>query len=208
MKVEYLEDGDLAIFNEVKFRKDKTTGYYLNSTLHERLHVYIWEYYNGKSPKGFEVHHKEGKGKNDIEYLQLLSKSDHMKLHSLIETDERKEKKRKNLEENARPKASEWHKSEEGRKWHKKHYERFKSKLQTKHIKVCDFCNKKYETIQENSRFCSGKCKSAWRRKEGLDNEKRICIYCGDEFEVNKYTKTQTCSKSCASKIAYQNRNK
>ena len=37
MRVEYFENGDLAIFNELHFRKDKKTGYYLNSTIQERV---------------------------------------------------------------------------------------------------------------------------------------------------------------------------
>ena len=130
-----------------------------------------------------------------------------MKLHGRIETDKRKEEKRINLEQNARPKATEWHKSEEGRKWHKEHYKRTKAKLHIKHKKVCDYCNKVYETTNSESRFCSNACKSAWRRKEGLDNETRTCIYCNKEFVTNKYSKVITCSRSCGSKIAYQNRN-
>jgi len=208
MRVEYSENKDLAIFNGLKFRRDKKTGYYLNSSIHKRLHVYVWEYFNGEVPNGYQVHHKKGKQNNDIEYLEPLTQKEHMKLHGETETDERKEWKRNNLKENVRPKASEWHKSEEGREWHKKHFEQFKDKIFTKHIKVCDYCKKKYETTQDSSRFCSNKCSSAWRRKEGLDNVKRTCIYCGEEFGINKYAKTETCSRSCASKIAYQNRNK
>jgi hypothetical protein len=206
MKVQYLENGDLAIFNEMRFRRDKKTGYYLNSTIHERLHVYIWEYYNGEIPKGYNVHHKKSKDNNDIEDLQLLTKKEHIELHKEIETEERKKQKRENFNRNARPKAIEWHKSEEGREWHKKHYKDFENKLHTKYMKICECCNRKYETIQINSRFCSDKCKSRWRRKQGVDNEKRICIHCGKEFEINKYSKTLTCSRSCASKKAYQNR--
>ena len=208
MRVEYLENKDLAIFNGLKFRRDKKTGYYLNSNIHKRLHVYVWEYFNGKVADGYQVHHKKEKQNNDIEFLESLSQKEHMKIHGETETEERKEWKRNNLKENVRPKASEWHKSKEGREWHKKHFEQFKDKMFIKHIKICDYCKMKYETTQDNSRFCSNKCSSAWRRKEGLDNEKRICIYCGKEFEINKYAKTETCSRSCASKIAYQNRSK
>ena len=44
--VEYLENGDLALYNGYKFRKDKRTGYYLSSRIingkRRRLHVYIY----------------------------------------------------------------------------------------------------------------------------------------------------------------------
>jgi hypothetical protein len=38
MEVQYFENGDLAVFNGLKYRRDKKTGYYLNSTTHQRLH--------------------------------------------------------------------------------------------------------------------------------------------------------------------------
>ena len=110
MRVEYLENKDLAIFNGLKFRRDKKTGYYLNSNIHKRLHVYVWEYFNGKVADGYQVHHKKGKQNNDIEFLESLSQKEHMRIHGETETEERKEWKRNNLKENVRPKASEWHK--------------------------------------------------------------------------------------------------
>lgn len=49
--VEYQENGDLAIINEYKFRRDKKTGYYLSTRLigkkRKRLHIYVWELING-----------------------------------------------------------------------------------------------------------------------------------------------------------------
>lgn len=37
MNVVYCEDDDLAVFNGVKFRKDKITGYYLNSSIQKKI---------------------------------------------------------------------------------------------------------------------------------------------------------------------------
>lgn len=43
--VQYFENGDLAFFNGVYFRRDKKTGYFLSSTKpRKRLHVYVWEF--------------------------------------------------------------------------------------------------------------------------------------------------------------------
>jgi hypothetical protein len=72
-------------------------------------------------------------------------------------------------------------------------------------IKKCKHCGKIFEG-EIKTKFCSNACKSAWRREQGIDNETRICICCSKEFITNKYTKVKTCSKSCSSKIAYQNR--
>lgn len=205
MTISYLENGDLALFNGLKFRRDKQSGYYFNSTIHKRLHVYVWEFFNGKIPDGYQIHHKDfDKSNNEIENLILLSASDHAKLHGESWDDERYEKQIKNLNENARPKASEWHGSDAGHEWHKKHYEQMKSRLHQKKIFVCDECGRSFEGVDNGfTRFCSNKCKAAHRRKSGIDNEIRQCEYCGKEFEVNKYAKTRTCSRSCRNKIRW-----
>lgn len=205
MTISYLENGDLALFNGLKFRRDKHSGYYLNSTIHKRLHVYVWEFFNGKIPYGYQVHHKDfDKSNNELENLILLSASDHAKLHGKSWNDERYEKQIKNLNENARPKASEWHGSEAGHEWHKKHYEQMKNRLHQKKIFVCEECGQSFEGVDNGfTRFCSNKCKATHRRKSGVDNEIRKCEYCGKEFEVNKYAKTRTCSRSCRNKIRW-----
>ena len=76
--IQYYEDGDVAVFDNLVFRRDKKTGYYLNAKTHKRLHVYVWEYYNGEIPKGCEIHHKDfDKSNNEVDNLQLLTKKDH-----------------------------------------------------------------------------------------------------------------------------------
>lgn len=48
-----------------------------------RLHVYIWERVNGSKPKGHDVHHRDFNRQNyNIENLELLSFSDHRKVHA------------------------------------------------------------------------------------------------------------------------------
>ena len=57
-------------------------GYmYINKT---PLHHLVWEnHYNKKVPKGYHIHHKdENKTNNDINNLQLISASEHAKLHA------------------------------------------------------------------------------------------------------------------------------
>lgn len=203
--IQYNEDKDVAIFNGLKFRRDKKTGYYLNAKTHKRLHVYIWEYFNGAIPTGYHVHHKDfDKSNNDIENLVLLTAKEHLSLHGNSWDNDRYEQQIKNLNENARPKASEWHKSETGREWHKEHYEHMKAILHKQTEFTCKNCGKtfKAQSMGQN-KFCSNKCKAAFRRKSGVDNEIRQCEYCGKEFEVNKYAKTRTCSRSCRNKIRW-----
>ena len=197
--IQYYENGDYAIFNDLVFRKDKRTGYYLNAKTHKRLHVYVWEYYNGKIPKGYHVHHKDfDKNNNELENLVLLTSQEHLKLHGDSWDKDRYDKQMQILKEKATPKAAEWHKTEAGAEWHKAHYEKTKAGLHQKADFVCKYCGKPFVAeITGQNKFCSPNCKAAYRRKLGVDNEKRICAICGREFVTNKYSKARTCSREC-----------
>ncbi|TWW10239.1 hypothetical protein LABALGLTS371_15270 [Dellaglioa algida] len=189
-------------FNGLKFTRDDKNGYYLNSTKRKRLHRYVWEYYNGRIPEGCHIHHLDhDKSNNDITNLQLMKHGEHATLHGLERAKLQRKEIIRNLNENARPAAIEWHKSDEGRKWHKKHYESTKEKLHQIKKFECEDCGEEFEAQDTGvNRFCSNKCKSKWRRKSGLDDVIRECVYCGEEFKVNKYRKTKTCSRSCANR--------
>jgi len=186
-----------------KFTLDEKTGYYRCNKIRQRLHRYVWEEHNGEIPKGYHVHHKDhNKANNHIDNLVLVGSSKHAKHHM----DERENSEEylkwraENLAKNARPKASEWHKSEEGRKWHS---EMAKESAKNRELVVfhCENCKKEYEAWNTSkNKFCSNKCKSAWRRKQGLDDETRICECCGKEFVTNKYKKIRYCSKSCSNR--------
>lgn len=204
--IEYLEDGNLAVCNGLKFRRDKKTGYYLNAKTHKRLHVYVWESFNGPVPEGYQIHHKDlDKRNNDIENLVLLTQSEHMRLHAELQTDEQRARAKKRLDEFARPAAKEWHQSDAGLQWHKEHYEQMKDRLHVKHEFICQNCGKLFESTKANSKFCCNNCKAAARRKAGIDNIIRICERCGAEYETNKYRESHYC-KSCRSAIGWDRR--
>lgn len=203
--VQYVDDGDLACFDGLSFRRDKRTGYFLNAKTHKRLHVYVWEYYNGSEvPKGYHVHHKDfNKKNNEIENLVLMSATEHSKLHGKSWDEERKESARKNLIEKAIPKASEWHGSEDGKKWHSEHAKEVWANMKPNKY-VCTYCGKEYETVniygKNQNHFCSNNCKSAYRRKMGFDNVTKVCERCGGEYIANKYRKTRFCESCKGSK--------
>lgn len=186
-------------FNGKKFIRDDSTGYYLCSSRcsdgkRKRMHVYVWEHYNGKVPEGCHIHHiDEDKSNNDISNLALLSEVEHLSLHAKENAIINYERVIDNLNTKARPKASEWHGSEVGREWHKKHYEKMKDKLYVKHEFVCVQCGKGFSSTQTESKFCSNNCKSAYRRASGVDDVVKICENCGGEYTANKYQKTRYC---------------
>lgn len=200
-------DEKFQFFNGLKFTRDDTTGYYLNSTIRKRMHRYVWEFYKGEIPSGYEIHHiDKNKANNTIENLECLTIQEHKNEHR----ENSKELGAKNIESGhlnrIRELASEWHDSEEGRKWHKKHYEKMKHKLHQKDKFICLNCNDEFiSTITGNNKFCSNKCKSAWRRKSGVDDVDRECEICKKAFRANKYSKIKTCSRECGAILRKKN---
>lgn len=189
-------------FDGIRFYPDKR-GYWIakpkGSKRPIRLHQYVWEYYNGPIPEGYQVHHKDfNPDNNEIENLELLSKAEHLKYHAGLQD---KAWLRNNLLQNAIPAAAEWHKSDAGREWHREHYkEGLGAKVSETVKRTCQFCGSEYEipsTLAENSRFCSNRCKSAWRRKVGLDNIEIPCAVCGKPILTNKYSPRRYCSDAC-----------
>ena len=189
-------------FNGIKFTLDEHTGYYKHITTF--MHRYVWEHYNGKIPEGCEIHHKDlNRNNNDISNLECLSKSEHKKLHADLLTDEQREWRRNNLNNTARPKAIEWHKSEEGKEWHKLQYERTKDALHRQYEKTCINCGKVF-LGKIKTKYCSNACKSAYRRKTGVDLVPAVCICCGKYFKTDKNRPSKTCSRSCANRVRYK----
>lgn len=207
----YSEGKKFAEFNGLRFCRDEKTGYYLNSTTSTRLHRCVWEYYNGKIPSGYEIHHIDhDKSNNEIDNLAMVTEAEHHKIHTAEMSDEIRNRLRENVIKNAVPAAAAWHGSEAGHEWHKKHFERVKDAFCVKSTFVCEYCGKEYETtVTGRNRFCSNNCKSAWRRKAGLDDEERYCRVCGKKFWANKYSGKHYCSGECKSRWRIENnRNK
>lgn len=199
-------------FNGVRFTRDDRTGYYLSSrktkgNIRQRMHVYVWEHYNGPVPEGYHVHHIDGdKSHNYPKNLELLERSEHLSLHGCENAVLHHAEMVENLRRNAIPKSKIWHSTETGKAWHKAHYEQMKDKLYVEHDFICQNCGKGYKSVQTSSKFCSNNCRAAWRRKSGVDDIVRSCKYCGRGFVVNKYAKKEYCSKKCACKMASQTR--
>lgn len=201
-------------FDGVRFREETPGGYYTHSgtKYNTRMHRYVWEYYNGTIPDGYEVHHIDGdKSNNDISNLCLMTVHEHKKYHSENLSEEERERRRQNMCDNALPAACEWHKSEKGRDWHSKHAkQQHENGVFTKEL-VCTNCGKLYIghlfKIDGNS-FCSGVCKARYlRKKRSMDtSDARKCSICGKEFICSKWSKKNTCSKVCATKFSWMSR--
>lgn len=194
-----------------KFYQDKKTGYWISTTSPRiRAHVWVWKNSHNEIPKGWHVHHRdENKSNNCISNLTIMSLSAHVKHH--LQNDQKRKIKAKEHLNNIRDLTKPWHKSHEGRTWHKLHAIKNNfGKFPLKEFK-CKLCNKIYKSrsLTENmTKFCSNKCKSKWRRDSGIDNIKYVCENCEKEFEKNKYAKTKFCSKNCGLKFSWKKRKK
>jgi hypothetical protein len=180
-----------------RFYQDKKTGYWISCDYPRiRAHRWVWINCNGPIPKSCHVHHiDEDRSNNDISNLQLVSFRQHAMIHM---TSDRLDSLRE-LAKEGRKYCPAWHRSEEGRAWHKLHALKYGFGKWEKIDKICENCSRVYfSPTQLASRFCSNKCKSAWRRKSRIDDEIRKCEKCTSEFSVNKYSKQRFCSKTCA----------
>lgn len=185
-------------FNGKKFAKYNGCKYWQDTSTTERMHRYVWEYYYGAIPKGFDVHHKDHNvDNNDIFNLELLSRHDHQVLHGEEQTEETKAKKRANVDK-IRDLTKAWHASEVGHEWHKEHYESMKEKLYIKKTYQCLVCGKEFQSSKVGSKFCCNAHKSKYRRMLGLDLIVKTCPVCGNEFKTNKFKPATTCGRVCA----------
>lgn len=196
-------------FDNITFVEDKNGYFRKSDNFSKTMHRYVWEYYNGAIPKGYEVHHIDfNRGNNDITNLKLLTIEQHKKLHADNLSDAQRDWRRNNIIQNAVPKAVAWHKSEYGHKWHSEHIKqqrlsgKFKSKL------ICTNCGKEFvgERKTQNN-FCCNACKSAYRRKMGVDLITKVCSVCGKEFNTNKYRPASTCSRGCSNRLKWRIKN-
>lgn len=165
--------------SEVRFWNGRTYRRYPNSkqSSHRRyfsrsggfLHRDVWAYFNGPIPDGCHIHHKDNDpSNNDISNLECLPKDEHFKEHSADRSARAKTPKQIALLNEIRPKTKEWHRSEEGRAWHR---ENAKSSLEKARKAVrfsnkpdlhreCDVCGGPIVTRNIRKFTCSVACQS------------------------------------------------
>jgi len=144
----------------------KEGKYYYNKYHGRYMHRAVWEKHNGKIPEGYHVHHKDHDcANNNIENLEIISASDHAKLHAKDNKWVGSEGNKKQLLE-AQELAKLWHSSEEGRSWHAQNGRKAWEKRKY-FPKICERCSKEYQTaFPERSKYCSNNCKSSVNAKK------------------------------------------
>jgi hypothetical protein len=164
------------------------------------LHRQKWIDAHGPIPEGCDIHHKdENPLNNDIPNLESLPDGVHQRQHGASMPDWKREWLRTHADE-IRDSARAWHSSPEGRAWHRLHGIQAWENRQP-HPRECEYCGQTYSTIGTTGKFCSNRCKSAHRRKLGVDDISRACARCGKVFTVNRYADTETCSRVCSQQL-------
>jgi hypothetical protein len=190
----------------------KASGYYQSTTKfndgkRKWLHQFIWQEVNGEQPSGFDIHHIDGdKGNNSISNLKLISRSEHQQLHGKEYFSNNTEAALQHLEV-IRDKAKEWHKSPEGRKWHKKHRETIADKILAKDkVRACAQCGSTVMShLKTKNVYCNRACEFKFIQEQGKINGKDFkCKQCGCTFK--HYKEKATCSAECKNKYASSRR--
>lgn len=154
-------------FDGLKFYRRPDNGYYARKyPCAVLMHRYVWEFHHGPIPAGYHVHHIDhDRSNNRIENLDLLSASEHTSMHSSESAWVGSAANKRQLTEAAK-KAVEWHRSEQGRAWHREHARKCMG-ARPKHRKTCEECGVEYETIwPHKSKFCNAGCKRrAYKRR-------------------------------------------
>ena len=136
----------------------------------KKLHRDVWRIAFGNIPDGCHIHHRDANTKNNaLANLECIP----AKIH-LSETWAKNKKGKVHFSDAARDAAAEWHKSDEGRLWHRRHAERQKSWTKWKREeKPCFQCGVLFMALVRKSgnsqKYCGEKCKVAAYRARGAD---------------------------------------
>lgn len=169
-----------------------------------RLHTEVWKDVYGQIPDGYIIHHKDNNPLNNaLSNLECLSREEHQSSHMKEYCENNKEKVKERMKDLWKL-TLDWKKSDEGKEFYRKQARYFRSII---YNHVCIQCGKEYYNYKKTGKFCSDNCASKHRKLSGVDNEKRICEWCGNEYITNKYTKIRFCNRSCAMKHT-RNKNK
>ena len=165
----------------------------------KRLHVFVWEWNNGKTPAGYHIHHIDGDfNNNKLSNLGCIKGFDHLSNHAKNASDEVKRIRLQALEDN-RDKAAEWHGSEAGHLWHSEH---FKHTIGCNEIAFCKECGKEFTKKVKRAEFCSVRCKNRFCSQAARHRYKNvpkyaICEVCGKSFKPIQNNAGRFCSQQC-----------
>ena len=195
-----------VVFNGRLYTRSENGRYYFEHTTKNsarenarQLHRAVWEFYNGPIPEGYQIHHKDHDvDNNDISNLECVSRKEHLSHHAYLnsQNEEYVKKREETLHQN-RAKAAEWHRSTDGKEWHRNHAKESIG-LVKRCGKSCTFCGKEYEALPWQEYCCQSCAEKARRRRIGLkfDGSQRNCKFCGEWYSPRIHNQI-FCSTRC-----------
>lgn len=175
----------------------KAEKYYVSAN--KNLHRVVWEYFYGKIPAGYSIHHIDcNKDNNDISNLQILTNSEHRKLHNSMSTSKEytcevcgKKFYSANIRERARFCSN------------KCMHANYAPSKESFELRQCKFCGKKFRALKSQSqKFCSRSC-SAKNSAQAVKKYplEKTCPICGKKFLVTAENSLKVyCSRECGHK--------
>lgn len=209
-------------FNGLNFGKGASTQHLTRNNF---IHRVIWEYYYGKIPAGYDIHHIDHNPlNNDISNLQMLTKKEHAAIHLALKPKEYVcEYCGKTFIATSKIPARYCSKNCKAAHLRKikglPHYKKKclvcgkefvttnnRQKYCSKECsyvpltkapiqKICKVCGKSFATKKESRKYCSVQCSNESRKTK----KPRTCPICGKIFTYRNNTEIY-CSRSCASK--------
>lgn len=142
----------------------------------KRIHRAVWQDAFGPIPRGCHIHHRDANpANNELENLECIDADEHLKIPR---SDGLEKRGGKHFSDSARQSAANWHRSEEGRLWHKRHAERSQNwKKWKREPRNCEHCGQEFQAlIRENGKqqqkFCHANCKAShYRQRKALGND-------------------------------------
>jgi len=204
-------------FNGIKFRRYPDSPYFSHRHYYspnaaargrgiQALHQEIWKAHYGPIPAGHHIHHYDGNALNNaIENLVCVPAKWHNAHHG---HDPKKLAWLRKHAAEMRAAAPAWHSSPEGLEWHRQHGKEVFVDRPTVDA-ICEQCGGPYtcrDMDAHRARFCSNRCRAAWRRATRADDVERACLVCGKQFPSNRYEGTEHCSRKCAAVTAQRKR--
>lgn len=144
------------------------------------LHRDVWEHHNGEPvPPGCDIHHADGDPDNNSpENLLCIPSEEHRRVHRRSRQEHgRSEGNLKHLEQ-CRTDAAAWHRSDEGRNWHREvsaqHLVAARAALRKKRqqqaenpvLVNCEECGETFPSATGRAKLCSTACASRKSRRK------------------------------------------
>ena len=139
----------------------------------KKLHRDVWSLAFGQIPIGCHIHHKDGNPDNNLlANLECIPASEH--LSETWRSSKSRLPASQHFSETARQKSAEWHRSEEGRLWHRRHAVRSRGWTKWKREpRNCPKCGTEFECLIRKGNaqiYCSHVCKVAAYRERKMGN--------------------------------------